>query len=91
MADLHNRDQVLLKTVLVINLEVKDNHEEAAVGARLALDLCEQVLVMLCFGCFVMLDISLTALYVGYFLFFHMIFMLRLKPLSRGRIQLMIF
>ncbi|XVE99129.1 hypothetical protein REPUB_Repub03eG0170800 [Reevesia pubescens] len=41
--DLHNRDQVLLKTVLVINLEVKDNHEEAAVGARLALDLCEQI------------------------------------------------
>ncbi|XP_022742912.1 RNA polymerase II subunit A C-terminal domain phosphatase SSU72 [Durio zibethinus] len=41
--DLHNRDQVLLKSVLVINLEVKDNHEEAAVGARLALDLCEQI------------------------------------------------
>ncbi|XVF75698.1 hypothetical protein PTKIN_Ptkin13bG0207700 [Pterospermum kingtungense] len=41
--DLHNRDQVLMKTVLVINLEVKDNHEEAAVGARLALELCEQI------------------------------------------------
>ncbi|XWS66279.1 hypothetical protein CRYUN_Cryun05aG0185800 [Craigia yunnanensis] len=41
--DLHSRDQVLLKSVLVINLEVKDNHEEAAVGARLALDLCEQI------------------------------------------------
>ncbi|OMP07059.1 RNA polymerase II subunit A [Corchorus olitorius] len=41
--DLHNRDQVLLKSVLVINLEVKDNHEEAAVGGRLALDLCEQI------------------------------------------------
>ncbi|XP_007010184.2 PREDICTED: RNA polymerase II subunit A C-terminal domain phosphatase SSU72 isoform X1 [Theobroma cacao] len=41
--DLHNRDQVLLKSVLVINLEVKDNHEEAAIGARLALDLCEQI------------------------------------------------
>ncbi|KAK8643310.1 hypothetical protein V6N13_012613 [Hibiscus sabdariffa] len=43
LEDLHNRDQVLLKSVLVINLEVKDNHEEAAVGARLAFDLCEQI------------------------------------------------
>ncbi|KAL5542280.1 hypothetical protein UlMin_009990 [Ulmus minor] len=41
--DLHNRDHVLLKTVLVINLEVKDNHEEAAIGARLALDLCQEI------------------------------------------------
>ncbi|XVE75509.1 hypothetical protein DITRI_Ditri12bG0099400 [Diplodiscus trichospermus] len=41
--DLHKRDPVLLKTVLVINLEVKDNHEEAAVGGRIALDLCEQI------------------------------------------------
>ena len=63
MADLHNRDQVLLKSVLVINLEVKDNHEEAAVGARLALDLCEQVHAILCFGYSVMLDISLVACY----------------------------
>lgn len=43
LEDLHNRDQVLLKSVLVINLEVKDNHEEAAIGARLTLDLCEQI------------------------------------------------
>ncbi|MBA0808858.1 hypothetical protein Gohar_024562 [Gossypium harknessii] len=48
LEDLHNRDQVLLKSVLVINLEVKDNHEEAAIGARIALDLCEQVHVMSC-------------------------------------------
>ncbi|XP_040997635.1 RNA polymerase II subunit A C-terminal domain phosphatase SSU72 [Juglans microcarpa x Juglans regia] len=41
--DLHNRDHVLLKTVLVINLEVKDNHEEAAIGARLTLDLCQEI------------------------------------------------
>ncbi|WJZ89518.1 hypothetical protein VitviT2T_008734 [Vitis vinifera] len=41
--DLHNRDHVLMKTVLVINLEVKDNHEEAAIGARLALDLCQEI------------------------------------------------
>ncbi|CAN0881853.1 RNA polymerase II subunit A C-terminal domain phosphatase SSU72 [Linum grandiflorum] len=40
---LHNRDHVRLKTVLVINLEVKDNHEEAAVGARLTLDLCQAI------------------------------------------------
>ncbi|GLU18386.1 hypothetical protein SLE2022_346920 [Rubroshorea leprosula] len=41
--DLHSRDQVLMKTVLIINLEVKDNHEEAAIGARLALDLCQAI------------------------------------------------
>ncbi|KAF9622165.1 hypothetical protein IFM89_030023 [Coptis chinensis] len=41
--DLHNREHVLMKTVLVINLEVKDNHEEAAVGARLTLDLCQEL------------------------------------------------
>lgn len=37
-----------MKTVLVINLEVKDNHEEAAIGARLALDLCQEVCIQLC-------------------------------------------
>ncbi len=42
-ADLENRETRLLKTVLVINLDVKDNHEEAAVGAKLALDLCQRV------------------------------------------------
>ncbi|PON41543.1 RNA polymerase II subunit A [Parasponia andersonii] len=42
-ADLHTREHVLMKSVLVINLEVKDNHEEAAVGARLALDLCQEI------------------------------------------------
>ncbi|WJX69459.1 protein-serine/threonine phosphatase [Trifolium repens] len=41
--DLHNRDHVLLKTVLIINLEVKDNHEEATIGARLTLDLCQEI------------------------------------------------
>lgn len=42
-ADLHNREQSLMKIVLVINLEVKDNHEEAAVGAKLTLELCQAV------------------------------------------------
>lgn len=42
-SDLHNRNQVLMKPVLVINLEVKDNHEEAAIGGRLALQLCQEV------------------------------------------------
>ncbi|CAK9174294.1 unnamed protein product [Ilex paraguariensis] len=32
-----------MKPVLVVNLEVKDNHEEAAVGARLALILCQEL------------------------------------------------
>ncbi|KAJ7553439.1 hypothetical protein O6H91_06G098000 [Diphasiastrum complanatum] len=41
--DLDNREQRLIKTVLVVNLDVKDNHEEAAVGARLALDLCQKL------------------------------------------------
>lgn len=44
-ADLHSRDHTLMKTVLVTNLEVKDNHEEAAIGARLTLDLCQEVCV----------------------------------------------
>lgn len=43
VADLHNRNHVLMKPVLVINLEVKDNHEEAAIGGRLALQLCQEV------------------------------------------------
>lgn len=43
LEDLHNRNQVLLKPVLVINLEVKDNHEEAAIGGRLALILCQEL------------------------------------------------
>nr|POE60939.1 rna polymerase ii subunit a c-terminal domain phosphatase ssu72 [Quercus suber] len=42
-SDLHSRDHALMKTVLVINLEVKDNHEEAAIGARLTLDLCQEI------------------------------------------------
>ncbi|XP_068646413.1 uncharacterized protein [Aristolochia californica] len=43
LEDLHNREHVLMKCVLVLNLDVKDNHEEAAVGARLALELCEEL------------------------------------------------
>lgn len=41
--DLHTRDHILLKPVLVINLEVKDNHDEAAVGARQTLALCQEL------------------------------------------------
>ncbi|GMH16102.1 hypothetical protein Nepgr_017943 [Nepenthes gracilis] len=41
--DLHNRDHVFMKPVLIVNLEVKDNHEEAATGARLTLDLCQEL------------------------------------------------
>ncbi|XP_010104762.2 RNA polymerase II subunit A C-terminal domain phosphatase SSU72 [Morus notabilis] len=41
--DLNTREHVLMKSVLIINLEVKDNHEEAAVGARLALELCQEI------------------------------------------------
>lgn len=42
-ADLNNREQSLMKTILVMNLEVKDNHEEAAIGGRLASELCQEV------------------------------------------------
>ncbi|PKA57372.1 RNA polymerase II subunit A C-terminal domain phosphatase SSU72 [Apostasia shenzhenica] len=41
--DLNNRRQPLVRTVLIINLEVKDNHEEAAIGAKLTLDLCQEL------------------------------------------------
>ncbi|KAK1259029.1 hypothetical protein QJS04_geneDACA001455 [Acorus gramineus] len=43
LEDLHNREHALMKSVLVINLEVKDNHEEAAVGAKLTFDLCQEL------------------------------------------------
>lgn len=43
IADLENRETKLLKLALVINLDVKDNHEEAAIGGKLALDLCQRV------------------------------------------------
>ncbi|KAF7057704.1 hypothetical protein CFC21_064904, partial [Triticum aestivum] len=40
---MNNREQRLLKSVLIINMDVKDNHEEAAIGAKLALDLCHKL------------------------------------------------
>ncbi|TVU26694.1 hypothetical protein EJB05_29250 [Eragrostis curvula] len=43
LEDLDSREQRLLKSVLIINMDVKDNHEEAGVGAKLALDLCQQL------------------------------------------------
>ncbi|XP_057249801.1 uncharacterized protein LOC104891838 isoform X2 [Beta vulgaris subsp. vulgaris] len=41
--DLYNREPVLMKPIVIINLEVKDNHEEAAIGARLTMDLCQEI------------------------------------------------
>lgn len=41
--DLQNREPILMRSVLVVNLDVKDSHEEAAGGARLALDLCQKL------------------------------------------------
>ncbi|KAL8130119.1 hypothetical protein V2J09_019274 [Rumex salicifolius] len=41
--DLNTRDQTLMKPVLLLNLEVKDNHEEAAAGARVALEMCQEL------------------------------------------------
>lgn len=43
ITDLENREQRLMKSVLVINLDVKDSHGEAANGAKLVLDLCRKV------------------------------------------------
>ena len=41
--DLQNREPILLRNVPVVNIDIKDRHEEAAVGARLALDLCQKL------------------------------------------------
>jgi RNA polymerase II subunit A C-terminal domain phosphatase SSU72 len=38
-----NREPRLMKSVLIVNMDVKDNHEEAGVGAKLALELCQKV------------------------------------------------
>jgi RNA polymerase II subunit A C-terminal domain phosphatase SSU72 len=43
---MNNREQKLMKAVLIINLEVKDNHEEAAAGAKVALELCKEVCLL---------------------------------------------
>ena len=40
---MNNREPKLMKSVLIINMDVKDNHEEAAVGAKLAVELCQKV------------------------------------------------
>ncbi|ONK58384.1 uncharacterized protein A4U43_C09F11740, partial [Asparagus officinalis] len=37
------REQPLMHPVLMLNMDVKDSHEEAAAGAKLALDLCMQL------------------------------------------------
>lgn len=47
---MNNREQKLMKAVLIINLEVKDNHEEAAAGAKVALELCKEVFSLFVFG-----------------------------------------
>eukprot|EP00195_Chlamydomonas_chlamydogama_P012831 CAMPEP_0202895048 /NCGR_PEP_ID=MMETSP1392-20130828/4324_1 /ASSEMBLY_ACC=CAM_ASM_000868 /TAXON_ID=225041 /ORGANISM="Chlamydomonas chlamydogama, Strain SAG 11-48b" /LENGTH=185 /DNA_ID=CAMNT_0049579933 /DNA_START=246 /DNA_END=803 /DNA_ORIENTATION=+ len=39
--DLHRRPQALTRPVLVVNLDVKDSHEEAALAAPHALRLCQ--------------------------------------------------
>jgi RNA polymerase II subunit A C-terminal domain phosphatase SSU72 len=43
LEDLDSREQRLLKSVLIINMDVKDNHEEASLGAKLALELCQRL------------------------------------------------
>jgi len=41
--DMNNREPRLMKCVLIINMDVKDNHEEAGVGAKLAVELCQKL------------------------------------------------
>ena len=41
--DLESRGASSYKPVQVINLDVKDNHEEATLGAFLILELCDMV------------------------------------------------
>ncbi|KAL6641821.1 hypothetical protein ACP70R_020002 [Stipagrostis hirtigluma subsp. patula] len=41
--DMNNREPRLMRSVPIINMDVKDNHEEAGVGAKLALDLCQKL------------------------------------------------
>ena len=41
--DLQNREPILLRSVPVVNLDIKDRHGEAAIGACLALDLCQNL------------------------------------------------
>ncbi|KAH7405547.1 hypothetical protein KP509_15G075200 [Ceratopteris richardii] len=43
MEDLQDRGHNFMKSVLVVNVDVKDNHEGAALGARLALEFCRLV------------------------------------------------
>ncbi|KAL6905562.1 hypothetical protein ACP4OV_003163 [Aristida adscensionis] len=41
--DMNNREPKLMRSVPIINMDVKDNHEEAGVGAKLALELCQKL------------------------------------------------
>ncbi|KAG2615058.1 RNA polymerase II subunit A C-terminal domain phosphatase SSU72-like [Panicum virgatum] len=41
--DMNNREPKLMKSVPIINMDVKDNHEEAGVGAKLAVELCQKL------------------------------------------------
>ncbi|XP_062203106.1 uncharacterized protein LOC133905356 [Phragmites australis] len=41
--DMNSREPKLIKSVVIINMDVKDNHEEAVVGAKLALELCQKL------------------------------------------------
>lgn len=43
MTDLESRGSNSYRQVQVINLEVKDNHEDATLGAFLILELCNMV------------------------------------------------
>eukprot|EP00898_Chlorokybus_atmophyticus_P004297 jgi/Chlat1/4869/Chrsp31S08938 len=41
--DMHSRHSTGIKAALILNLDVKDNHEEAANGAQLCLQLCQML------------------------------------------------
>ena len=46
--DMNDREQVSMNLVHVVNVEIRDNHEEATLGSFIIYDLVEKVLIF-CF------------------------------------------
>lgn len=54
-ADMNKRPQTMLKPLLVVNMDVKDNAEEASLAAPQALKLCSMVRHV--HGCYRMMNV----------------------------------
>lgn len=81
---MNTRDHALMKTVLIVNLEVKDNHEEAAIGARLTFDLCQEVQLSNSFDLILFYFIHYLLVSME---FYGISFHDRLNGLNHGKIQ----